>query len=323
MFDYNSQMDEINQEQEKDKILKLQENIARQEEIRNKAQGDIARAQAQAGADAPWRQIADIPMQLLGRQTPDRYKELLQQYGGGAQANLATAEAGVEGATNKYKQALETYKTFKEKQGAMPSSFQEFQLGQQNPEYAAYLKSKQDQNPLNAISLQLKQLELGQKINEQANPFRGMSDTAKDNAMKAESALKAVEDMDKALKAGVKPISVIGDNPFTESRTRYQEMLGRLQSGGAIGKQEEERFNKMAPSLLDTPEIRERKIQNLKEILQDKIRGFAPEYYSSKYSQAPVQKQTVNPQDQEALAWAKANPDDPRAQKIMQKLGVK
>jgi hypothetical protein len=30
----------------------------------------------------------------------------------------------------------------------------------------------------------------------------------------------------------------------------------------------------------------------------------------------------MTPQDQQAMAWAKANPQDPRAKAILQKLGV-
>jgi hypothetical protein len=39
-------------------------------------------------------------------------------------------------------------------------------------------------------------------------------------------------------------------------------------------------------------------------------------------TQVPTQS-TVSPQDQEAIDWAKANPNDPRAIKILQLHGIK
>lgn len=93
------------------------------------------------------------------------------------------------------------------------------------------------------------------------------------------SALKAVGDMDKALLEGGRKgmISLVGDSPYTMAKRTFAEMLGRLQSGGAINKDEEARFNKMAPTVLDSPEIAKSKLKNLKEMMEQRI-----EIYSGK-----------------------------------------
>jgi hypothetical protein len=88
-------------------------------------------------------------------------------------------------------------------------------------------------------------------------------------------AATAVEDMATALDAGEDTFKVFGDNNFTEARRRFQESLGRLQSGGAIGKDEEARFADMAPKWNDSPEMRQRKLQKLRDELSQRAKGFA------------------------------------------------
>ena len=58
-----------------------------------------------------------------------------------------------------------------------------------------------------------------------------------------------------------------GDTDFTESRRRFEEYLGRLESGGAIGLGESARFMKMAPGPLDSPEMKQRKLEKMEEDL--------------------------------------------------------
>jgi len=42
-----------------------------------------------------------------------------------------------------------------------------------------------------------------------------------------------------------------GDTPYTQALTRFEEYLGRLQSGGMIGSEEAARFRKMVPTSYD------------------------------------------------------------------------
>jgi hypothetical protein len=83
---------------------------------------------------------------------------------------------------------------------------------------------------------------------------------------------KAVEDMALALSQGDNTFSLVGDNDFTESRTRFEEALGRMQSGGAITKDEEERFKRMAPTWTDSADMQQRKLLNLRTIMSDRAK---------------------------------------------------
>jgi hypothetical protein len=77
--------------------------------------------------------------------------------------------------------------------------------------------------------------------------------------------LSAVEDMKKALEAGTNTFSIIGDNEFTEAQRRASEAFGRLQSGGAINKDEEQRFIDMGPRPRDSKAIQMKKLENQKQ----------------------------------------------------------
>ena len=55
--------------------------------------------------------------------------------------------------------------------------------------------------------------------------------------------LTALAKVEKAMDAGENKFSLIGDNNYTAGARLFNEMLGRMQSGGAIGKDEEKRFS--------------------------------------------------------------------------------
>lgn len=79
----------------------------------------------------------------------------------------------------------------------------------------------------------------------------------------ASMGLAAVKGMGTALGSGSNTFSLIGDNPYTVARTKFEEALGRMQSGGAINKDEEARFRSMAPTVMDSPEIQKQKLEEL------------------------------------------------------------
>lgn len=70
-----------------------------------------------------------------------------------------------------------------------------------------------------------------------------------------------------------------GDTPYTQSLTRFEEYLGRLQSGGMIGKEEAERFRKMVPTSYDDPKIAQKKLQDMAQELETSLAstGVKPE----------------------------------------------
>jgi hypothetical protein len=141
----------------------------------------------------------------------------------------------------------------------------------------------------------------------------------------------AVEDMRKAYEAGDNTFSVVGDNSFTAASSRFEEALGRMQSGGAIGKEEAASFRKMRPMPTDPVEIQKQKLDYLYTEMASRVQtmGFSPDEVlkarSDLAAQTPKTKDPgtsgqaqagtpqVSPQDKQALEWLKANPTSPDA----------
>lgn len=111
----------------------------------------------------------------------------------------------------------------------------------------------------------LKKQELGLKGN------KPLGESAQKTVNYASATLAGLADMRSALKSGDNTFSVIGDNNFTEARRRAAENFGRLQSGGAISKDEEARFVDMLPTWKDSPEMKERKLAKLEAEMRARI----------------------------------------------------
>ena len=90
---------------------------------------------------------------------------------------------------------------------------------------------------------------------------------------------KAIRDMRAALSNGDNTFSIIGDNDFTESQRRAAEAFGRIQSGGAINKDEEERFLAMGPNVFDSAEMQQKKLNKQQAEFDARLRaaGVDPE----------------------------------------------
>lgn len=97
-----------------------------------------------------------------------------------------------------------------------------------------------------------------------------------DNIVDANNMIKS---MGEALQSGQSRYSLVGDNDYTAALTRFEDALGRMQSGGAIGKEEEKRFKSMARSLGDSPEMQAKKLESLKTMMADRVRtlGLNPD----------------------------------------------
>lgn len=107
----------------------------------------------------------------------------------------------------------------------------------------------------------------------------GLGATEKQRLDNAKLGLISVNGMEAALKGGQNTFSLIGDNDFTQQRTLFEESLGRMQSGGAISKEEEIRFKKMAPTPWDSHEIQMKKLAQLKSEMISRLGtlGFSQE----------------------------------------------
>jgi len=91
--------------------------------------------------------------------------------------------------------------------------------------------------------------------------------------------LEYTQAMDDALSSGDNTFSLIGDNKFTNSLSLAAEAFGRMQSGGAINKQEEARFMAMSPRPSDPKDIQREKLVRMQKLFADRMGtlGFTPQ----------------------------------------------
>lgn len=198
---------------------------------------------------------------------------------------------------------------------------------------------------LKEAELKNKQAELEEKwrkahpeLQSKEDRLRGLGTEGKARYDNANMALTAVRDMSGSLNAGQSTFQLVGDNDFTIARRNFEEALGRMQSGGAIGKEEVKSFRAMAPGIMDSPEIRKKKLAQLEVEMGNRLKtlGFDPEPApafvsssgnSNKSPLIPEAKAAagggLTAHDLEALQWVKANPSDPRAKDIKASLALK
>lgn len=96
--------------------------------------------------------------------------------------------------------------------------------------------------------------------------------------------LQALDTLGKSIESGYTPSYIdantpvigglISDNPLTESQRIISEVVGRLQSGGAINKEEEKRFMALGPRPGDSPERAKAKIEQQRDFLNNKLAAF-------------------------------------------------
>lgn len=94
---------------------------------------------------------------------------------------------------------------------------------------------------------------------------------------------RAMNDLKTAWKNGDNTLSLVGDNNFTLAANQAAEAFGRMQSGGAINKDEEKRFLAMLPRMTDSKEIQERKIEKMNDIFNERYQTLGLESPSDIY----------------------------------------
>jgi len=89
---------------------------------------------------------------------------------------------------------------------------------------------------------------------------------------------QSLNDMTKALASGDNTFTLMGDNNFTSAALRWNEAIGRMQSGGAINKEEAANFRALVPSWADSREIQINKINKMREEMDRRLStfGFQP-----------------------------------------------
>lgn len=141
---------------------------------------------------------------------------------------------------------------------------------------------KQQGLDLQKQGMDLKRQELAQKSNNKNSPeykLSKLSGTDKARFDNAKMVLNSLDGMAKALDAGDNTFSMIGDNDYTRNARTATEAYGRMQSGGAINKDEEKRFSDTLPTARDSADIQRKKIlaQRAEMLSRLKTLGFSPE----------------------------------------------
>lgn len=119
-----------------------------------------------------------------------------------------------------------------------------------------------------------------------------------------------------------------------------KQLVGRFVEGGVLRAEDSVKYSKILASLSDNPKTALAKIDNMEKELTAKYNGHLKSLGSAGYNvskfnplgveKSPIQKamsgmgqnKQMNADDQQAIDWARQNPNDPRAVKILQELGV-
>lgn len=86
--------------------------------------------------------------------------------------------------------------------------------------------------------------------------------------------IDAITGMENALAGGSNTFSFFGDNDFTRNERKWEEAIGRMQSGGAISDPEAERFRQMIPGVRDSKEQQAKKLADMREIMEQRFGTF-------------------------------------------------
>lgn len=111
-------------------------------------------------------------------------------------------------------------------------------------------------------------------------------------------ALKALDSLDEEFKKDASTgvfrtmgnAMTVGDTGYDFAVNRWNEAIGRMQSGGAITDEEADNFRRMIPSLRDSPEIRAQKMATMRDEMYSRLTTLGQPPRSPAPQQAPQEK---------------------------------
>ena len=130
----------------------------------------------------------------------------------------------------------------------------------------------------------LKKLEDNEMKKDPSYIMSKMGAEAKNKVGSIASGIQAISSMGNALGSGYGPEyldvntplvgGLMSDTPYTKSERVLSEVIGRLQSGGAINKEEGKKFIALGPRASDSKEIALGKIEDQKRFLHNKLTAY-------------------------------------------------
>lgn len=211
-----------------------------------------------------------------------------------ANAEAKQAAAAKEAKEDSYKERDFDFKTKDAQQKAESNRIQQERLAQQAKETKDYRNQMLNLSERKVgITEKNQETKLAPKsLEKRLSSLSGEETKRLDNIVMG---TKALDNMQKALLEGTNTFSLVGDNEFTMAREQWNEAIGRMQSGGAIGVEEAENFKKLVPGVRDSRPIQLAKLKQMKEEMAARLKtmGFTPEEMSisGQIQTAPLQQQ--------------------------------
>lgn len=110
-----------------------------------------------------------------------------------------------------------------------------------------------------------------QKSSAKAKTLSSLNSSDKQRFDNLNMAVKGIREMRDAIAKGENTFSLWGDNDFTAARDRAVEAVGRMQSGGAIGEEEGDRFKRLLPTTFDSAEMQQKKLQAIEDEMSSRF----------------------------------------------------
>lgn len=215
------------------------------------------------------------------------------------------------------------------------------QEGQMSPKMQEDRKKEKKQGLLQDYQLMKDQLDVRDKMKKDT-PQGRLESMSGDVKMKA-GAIFSMEDsigeLENLVSQGKKPgyvtqdSSVLGvpvgklvqDNPIDVVSRKLVDDIGRLRSGGAIGREEESRFKNMLPTPGDNKEAALFKLGQIRKEMAVKKSALGVERPGGllNINDDKPKAPSLSAADQAALEWASKNPNNPDAAAIKKSLGIK
>lgn len=238
-----------------------------------------------------------------------------------------------------------------------PTSVQEYEYAKSKGgfggSYDEFLANKKEASPLELMKFQMSMQDRERKLEQEEKGSQlpatqavmlaegenipGMLDSL-ENVLSTETA-KGVSGPIMGKIRRVNPYDPAAQDLEGQIRS-VRQVVGKFMEGGMLRAEDEKKYEKMLPSLSDTPEVQKSKMAAVRTMLQKKHNQYLTSFQKSGYDvsqytplqaaqaaqqEAESQKQPQGQQppmvsadeDNEALDWAKKNPNDPRAKQIL------
>jgi len=230
----------------------------------------------QARASEEANRLQAMSSGLKVRETLGNIKEKNMKFGaetGGGQLIDMSGLGGIVGGADSGKSSFS---------GGQTTQGQDFGEPVEGPKYSGAFARPEDANKRPKTAKE--QFYNPEKVYQLKYKLSNQSAETQSKVASVAEGFAMLQEMKDAAKSGYNPQYInanttligemISDDPFTTSNRIFTEVLGRLQSGGAINSEEEKRFNRMTPRAADTPWQRADKLRQMEQFITNKAVAF-------------------------------------------------